>query len=77
MCIRDRYKTGGRVESSPILFKDAAVCGSSDGRLYAIGLEKGEELWQLDLGESIIAPPSFANGTIFVGGEDGTLFAIR
>ena len=72
-----KYKTGGRVESSPILFKDAAVCGSSDGRLYAIGLEKGEELWQLDLGESIIAPPSFANGTIFVGGEDGTLFAIR
>lgn len=71
-----KFKTGGRVESSPILFKDAAVCGSSDGRLYAIDLD-GSERWQLDLGESIIAPPSFANGTIFIGGEDGTLFAIR
>ncbi|MDB4618490.1 PQQ-binding-like beta-propeller repeat protein [Akkermansiaceae bacterium] len=72
-----KFKTGGRVESSPILFNDAAVFGSSDGRLYAIGLEKGAEIWQLDLGESIIAPPSFANGTIYVGGEDGTLFAVR
>ena len=71
-----KFKTGGRIESSPILFTDAAVCGSSDGRLYAIDLE-GKERWQLDLGESVIAAPSFARGTIFIGGEDGTLFAIR
>ncbi|MGC6425841.1 MAG: PQQ-binding-like beta-propeller repeat protein [Akkermansiaceae bacterium] len=71
-----KFKTGGRVESSPISFDDAVVVGSSDGRLYAIDL-KGKERWQLDLGESIIAPPSFAGGTIFVGGEDGTLFAVR
>ena len=71
-----KYKTGGRVESSPLLFTDALVCGSSDGRLYAIDIEKGEELWKVDLGESIIAAPSFADGILLVGSEDGTLFAL-
>ena len=71
-----KYKTGGRVESSPLLFTNALVCGSSDGRLYAIDLEKGEEIWKVDLGESIIAAPSFAAGILLVGGEDGTLFAL-
>ncbi|MGJ8697062.1 MAG: PQQ-binding-like beta-propeller repeat protein [Verrucomicrobiaceae bacterium] len=72
-----QYKTGGRVESSPLLFTDAVVFGSTDGRLYGLELEKGEEIWKLDLGESVIAAPSFADGTIYVGGEDGTLFAVR
>jgi len=72
-----QYKTGGRVESSPLLFTDAVVVGSSDGRVYALELGQGEELWKLDLGEAIVAASSFARGTIFVGGEDGTLFAIK
>lgn len=72
-----KFKTKGRVESSPLLFTDAAVFGSSDGRIYAVDLDKGEELWQLDLGESIIAAPSYASGTIYLGGENGTLFCIR
>jgi len=71
-----KYKTGGRVESSPILFEDAVVCGSNDGRLYALTLEKGELIWRIDLGESIIAAPSFSKGLILIGSEDGTLFAL-
>ncbi len=70
------YKTGGRVESSPILFTDGLVCGSSDGRVYALGLEKGEEIWKIDLGESMVAAASYAKGTILIGSEDGTLFAL-
>jgi len=52
------------------------VCGSSDGRLYGLDLETGEAIWKLDLGESLIAPASFADGKILIGGEDGTLFAL-
>ncbi len=71
-----KFKTGGRVESSPIIFSNALVCGSSDGRVYALGLEEGELLWKVDLGEPIVAAPSYAGGIILVGGEDGTLFAL-
>ena len=71
-----RFKTGGRVESSPILFTDGVVCGSSDGRLYAIDLKSGDEVWKIDLGESLVAAASYAKGTILIGSEDGTLFAL-
>ncbi len=71
-----KFKTGGRVESSPIAFTNGLVCGSSDGRVYALDLEKGEVVWKVDLGESIIAAPSYAKGVILIGSEDGTLFAL-
>lgn len=70
------FKTGSRVESSPLLFTDGLLVGSSDGRLYALTLDEGKEIWTLDLGESLIANASFANGMILIGSEDGTLFAV-
>jgi outer membrane protein assembly factor BamB len=71
-----KFKTGGRVESSPIVFTNGLVCGSSDGRIYALDLEKGEEVWKVDLGEAVVAAPSYAKGVILIGSEDGTLFAL-
>ena len=71
-----KFKTGGRVESSPILFTNGLVCGSSDGRVYALDLEEGKPLWKVDLGESLVAAPSYAKGVILIGSEDGTLFAL-
>ncbi|YCM46620.1 PQQ-binding-like beta-propeller repeat protein [Verrucomicrobiaceae bacterium 227] len=70
------YKTGSRVESSPLLFLDGLLVGSSDGRLYALTLDEGKEIWTLDLGEALIANASFAHGMILIGSEGGTLFAI-
>jgi len=51
--------------------------GSGDGRLYALNRDDGSEIWRLDLGEGLGVSPAFANGRIVVGGEDGTLFAIK
>lgn len=71
------FKTGGRVEGSPIVFSDGVVFGSADGRLYAANLADGTELWQLDLGESLVASPSFGGQHVVVGGDKGTVFALR
>lgn len=71
------FKTGGRVEGSPIVFSDGVLFGSTDGRLYAATLDKGEELWRLDLGEALVASPAFGARLIIVGGEKGTVFALR
>jgi outer membrane protein assembly factor BamB len=70
------FRTGGRVEGAPVLFSDGVVFGSSDGRLYAADLA-GAELWSLDLGESLVASPAFGGQQIVVGGDKGTVFAIR
>ena len=72
-----KFKTGARVDSSPLVFDDAVVFGSNDGRLYAVRTEDGSELWRLDLGEELATGPVFAAGTIYIGGGGGTLFAIR
>ena len=72
-----KFKTGARVESSPLVFDDAVVFGSADGRLYAAASGDGRELWRLDLGEKLAAGPVFADGTLFIGGSDGTMFALR
>jgi len=71
------FRTGGRVEGSPILFTDGVVFGSSDGRLYAASLDAGAELWSLDLGESLVASPAFGGRQLVVGGDKGTVFALR
>ncbi len=71
------FKTGGRVEGSPIVFSDGVVFGSTDGRLYAANLVDGAELWQVDLGEALVASPAFGAGKIILGGDKGTVFALR
>jgi outer membrane protein assembly factor BamB len=70
------FKTGGRVESSPLAFDDGIVFGSSDGRLYAANPADGAELWRLDLGEDLTASPVYAGGRIIIAGGDGTLFVL-
>jgi outer membrane protein assembly factor BamB len=72
-----KFKTGGRVEGSPIVFTDGVVFGSSDGRLYAASLADGAELWQLDLGEALVNAVAFGERQLVVGGEKGTVFAVR
>jgi len=72
-----KFKTGGRVESSPLVFDDAVVFGSADGRLYAVDKQDGHEIWRLDLGENLAVAPAFAAGRIVIGGADGSLFVIR
>lgn len=71
------FKTGGRVESSPLAFDDGIVFGSSDGRLYAANPADGTELWRLDLGEDLTAAPVYAMGRIIIAGGAGTLFVIH
>lgn len=72
-----KFRTGGRVEGSPLVFKDAVVFGSADGRLYAVDPASGVEIWRLDLGQALACAPAFAAGEIMIGGADGTVFVIR
>jgi outer membrane protein assembly factor BamB len=72
-----KFKTGGRVESSPLVFDDAVVFGSSDGRLYALAKSDGREIWRLELGENLAVAPAFAAGRIVIGGGEGSLFVIK
>ena len=60
-----------------MVFDDAVVFGSADGRLYAVDKQDGREIWRLDLGEKLAVAAAFAGGRIVIGGGDGTLFVIH
>ena len=42
-----RARTGGRIQSSPTIWKGRVYVGSADGCVYAFALEDGKQLWRL------------------------------
>ena len=41
-----RFMAGGRIDSSPTLYKDRAYFGSTDGFLYCLDLQSGSLIWK-------------------------------
>jgi outer membrane protein assembly factor BamB len=81
--------TGGRVRSSPAVAGGVVFAGSMDGSLYAVELATGRLKWRFDtLGrslrsatygfdrKSVQSSPAVVEGTVYVGGRDGFLYAI-
>jgi outer membrane protein assembly factor BamB len=78
--------TGGVVESSPAVANGVVYVGSNDRKLYAFDAtgsagcagtpKKCAPLWtSVGTGASIFSSPVVVNGVVYVGSEDGTLYA--
>lgn len=72
---------GGRIFASPSVLTDpgdgseTVVIGAEDGNLYGVRL--GEILWTVPIGAPIYSSAAIsADGTIYVGANDGRLYAI-
>jgi outer membrane protein assembly factor BamB len=51
--------------------------GSQDDHLYALSAS-GQQLWRVPLGGDVDSSPALApDGTIYVGADDGYLYALR
>lgn len=50
---------------------------SNDRILYALNRDTGNELLRLTVGGTWISSPTVANISVYVGGRDGTLYAVR
>lgn len=86
---RWRFRTGGRVRSSPAIADARVYVGSMDGVLYALDVATGAPLWRFettgaglfsgDFGfdrRTIQSSPAVADGAVFVGSRDGTMYAV-
>jgi outer membrane protein assembly factor BamB len=84
-----RLVTEGRVRASPAIADGIVFVGSTDGRAYALELPTGAERWRFETDgvkissedqgvdrRSIIASPTVADGTVFVGSRDGYMYAL-
>lgn len=71
-----RFKTGGKVRSTPAVTKDLAVFGSEDGSLRAIALANGAERWRIALNGDVTGSPAIVGDRVVMLGPDGVLRAL-
>ncbi len=75
-----KFKTNGRIGSSPALSCDESVIyfGSEDGYLYAVESSDGTQKWRYQTSGAIISSPAIdASGTVYVGSLDGYVYAVK
>ena len=71
-----KFKTGGRVTSSPVVAGGRVFIGSGDGQVYALRLDNGEKVWSFKTGDEVEAPPCVIGEEVVVGSSDGQLYSL-
>lgn len=71
-----KFRTGGRVISSPLVVGDAVYVGSTDGALYAVNRADGTERWKFATQGPIASSPAAAGGVVFISSLDGNVYGV-
>jgi outer membrane protein assembly factor BamB len=71
-----KFKTSGRVISSPLAVGDAVYVGASDNNLYAINRVDGSLRWKFATKGAVNSSPAFANGVVYANSNDGHFYAV-
>ncbi|MDR5674265.1 PQQ-binding-like beta-propeller repeat protein [Halalkaliarchaeum sp. AArc-GB] len=73
------FDTGGTIyNSAPVISEDTLYVGgaSGSGCVHALDRDSGEEKWQFDTDGTVHDSPTIAAGTLYVGSNDGHLYAV-
>jgi outer membrane protein assembly factor BamB len=71
-----KFKTGGRVISSPLVVAEVVYVGSTDGSLYAVNRADGTQKWKFATQGPISSSPAFVNGLVYISSLDGGVYAV-
>jgi outer membrane protein assembly factor BamB len=71
-----RFKTGGKVRSSPAVVDGAVLFGSEDGHLYCLNAADGGLRWKFFAGGDLSSSPAVAGGAVFFTGGNGDIYAL-
>ncbi len=67
----------GWFEAAPVIADGTIYVGSSNGNLYALGLDDGKEKWRYATESSLLAPAAVKEGRVFLGDLDGTFHCVE
>jgi len=70
------FRGAGPFDAAPAIEGDTVYAGSSDGRIYAIGIATGKERWRYDAKEELATRPAVARGTVYVSSLQESIFAL-
>ena len=71
-----KFKTSGRVLSSPAVVGDVVYIASTDGSLYAVNRADGTQKWKFDSKGPIASSPAVAGGVVIVSSVDGLIYGV-
>lgn len=67
---------GGITRSSPTIADGRLFVGGRDGRVYAVDIEDGSEMWTYQTDGLIVSTPHVTAERVFVGSNDGNVYAL-
>lgn len=71
-----KFKTGGKVFSSPAVINNIILIGSEDKNLYAVDIKTGTQKWKFKTGGAVHSSPAVYDNTIYFGSFDGYYYAL-
>jgi len=75
--IKWKHPVNGLVRSSPALDYSTVYVATKDGEVYAICTYDGVRKWKIQLGGAVYSSPAIGSyGTIYIGCNDGYLYAL-
>jgi outer membrane protein assembly factor BamB len=71
-----KFKTDGRVYSSPLIAGDMIYFGSGDHHFYALNKESGAQQWVFKTSGAVHSSAAIKGNALYFGSTDGKLYAI-
>ncbi len=68
------YRTNGKVYSTPAVWQDYVVAGSTDRFIYCI--KDGRLVWKYETEKPVVAAPVIEGNTVYIGASDGHFRAL-
>lgn len=66
-----RYKTDGKVYSTPTIYKNTVWCASSDSYVYGLDVKNGKLKHKFKTDKAVVSSPVCADDKVMVAGSDG------
>ncbi|MBU4222272.1 MAG: PQQ-binding-like beta-propeller repeat protein [Euryarchaeota archaeon] len=71
-----KYRTDGRIYSSPAVSGGVVYVGSEDSYVYALDASTGSLKWKYKTGSYVYSSPAISGGIIYVGSFDNQVYAL-
>lgn len=75
--VKWKFKTGGKIFSSPVVCNNVLYIGSEDQNLYAIDKVTGKLLWKFGTGGAVHSSPAVYRNVVYFGSFDGYYYAVN
>jgi outer membrane protein assembly factor BamB len=72
-----KFKTGGKIFSSPVVYGGVVFIGSEDKNLYALDAAGGAVKWKFATGGAVHSTPTIYNNAVYFGSFDGYYYSVN